>query len=163
MMPEDAYISHKTSTRLRVRVPSRRRDTAWFARVKERLSSLSGVDAVNVNDLSGSILIVHRLAGIKSILAAAKKQGLFQIARPNARNPVTLRKGIAEGIRTVNRRVTAVTGGQVDLWDVAFLGLAGFGVYQLLRGNIAAPMWYTVAWYAFNVYMKANAGDVASE
>lgn len=162
MLP-DAYISHRTPTRLRVRVPSRKRDLAWFVRAKDLLSALPEVEAVDVNELSGSILIVHHRKDVESLLAAAKKQGIFGIARPDARKPVTLRQGITEGFRTVNRRVSGATGGRADLWDVAFLGVAGIGVYQLLRGNIAAPMWYTAFWYAFGIYMKGQSGDVSGE
>jgi hypothetical protein len=144
-------------------VPSRKRDLEWFVRAKDRLGAIAGVEAVDVNELSGSILIMHHQADVGQILAAAKKLGLFRIARPEDRKPVTLRQGIAAGFRTVNRRVTSATGGSADLWDVAFLGLAGFGVYQLFRGNVTAPMWYIAFWYAFNIFMKAESGDAAGE
>jgi hypothetical protein len=144
-------------------VPSRKRDLAWFVRAKDRLAEITGVEAVDVNELSGSILIVHDLRDTGNLIAAAKKQGLFQITRPEARRPATLRQEVAQGFRTVNRRVSGATGGYADLWDVAFLGLAGVGVYQLLRGNIAAPMWYTAFWYAFGIYMKGQSGDVSGE
>jgi len=160
MLPE-AYIIHQTPMRLRFRVKSRKRDLAWFSHVKERLSSMSGVDSVDVNELSGSILIIHHRKDIRQFLAAAKKQGLFQIARTESRTPVTLRQGLAEGFQTVNRRVKTATGGLADLWDVAFFGLAGFGIYQILRGNIGAPLWYTAFWYAFNIYMKSLPGDTS--
>ncbi|HET6488748.1 MAG TPA: hypothetical protein VFG28_03215 [Syntrophales bacterium] len=162
MLP-DAYISHRTPTRLRVRVPSRKRDLAWFIQARDRLAEIAGVEAVDVNELSGSILIVHGQMDIGTLLAAAKKQGLFQITRPEARKTATLRQDIANGFRTVNRRVSGATGGYADLWDVAVLGLAGAGVYQLLRGNIAAPMWYTAFWYAFGIYIRGQSADVSSK
>ena len=162
-MLTDAYISHRTPTRLRIRVPSRKRDPAWFSQAKERLAEIAGVEAVDVNELSGSILIVHDLQDIGTLLVAAKKQGLFQITRPEAQKKATLRQDVAKGFSTVNRRVSSATGGYADLWDVAVLGLAGAGVYQLLRGNIAAPMWYTAFWYAFGIYMKGQSGDGSGE
>jgi hypothetical protein len=144
-------------------VPSCKRDLAWFAQVKDRLAEIPGVEAVDVNELSGSILIVHDQTDIETLLAVAKKQGLFQIARPEARRKATLRQDVAEGFRTVNRRVSGATGGYADLWDVVFLGLAGAGVYQLLRGNIAAPMWYTAFWYALGIFAKGQSGDVSGD
>jgi hypothetical protein len=142
-------------------VPSRKRDVAWLVQAKGRLAALPDVEAVDVNELSGSILIVHRLKDIGTLLAVAKEQGIFEITRPKAHKPMTLRQSIGAGFRTVNRRVSGATGGYADLWDVAVLGLAGAGVYQLLRGNIAAPMWYTAFWYAFGFYARANSGSVS--
>lgn len=162
MLP-DAYISHRTSTRLRIRVPSRKRNLAWLIQAKDRLSALPDVEAVDVNELSGSILIVHRLQDIGTLLAAAKAQGIFEINRPKNRKPVTLRQSISAGFQTVNRRVHGATGGYADFWDVAVLGLAGAGIYQMLRGNFAAPMWYTAFWYAFGIYMRAPSRDVSGE
>jgi hypothetical protein len=148
---------------LRVRVPSRRRDLAWFTETGKKLAVLSGVEAVDISELSAGILIVHRRGEIDSLLAAVQEQGLFRIAAAESRKPATLRQGIAAGFRTVNRRVGSATGGSADLWDVVFLGLAGFGVYQLFRGNVTSPMWYIAFWYAFNIYMKAESGDASGE
>ena len=45
MVPE-ARIVHRIAGRMRVRVPSRRGDPAYFSTVEETLRSLNGVDCV---------------------------------------------------------------------------------------------------------------------
>jgi hypothetical protein len=47
------------------------------------------------------------------------------------------------------------TGGWLDLPGMAFLLLLGIGIYQIRRGNIGLPPWYTAFWYAFGVYTKS--------
>lgn len=42
-----------------------------------------------------------------------------------------------------------------DLPGMAFLTLLGVGIYQLVRGNFAAPPWYTAFWYAMGIFTKS--------
>ena len=58
MVPE-ARIVHRIAGRMRVRVPSRRGDPAYFATVEETLRSLNGVERVEADPLTGGILILH--------------------------------------------------------------------------------------------------------
>ena len=57
--PEDTYLSHVSKGRLRLRIPSKKRDTAFFSGLQAVLSAVPGLDQVKVNPLSGSLLILH--------------------------------------------------------------------------------------------------------
>jgi hypothetical protein len=43
------------------------------------------------------------------------------------------------GIARLDGAVKGATGGQVDLWGLAFAGLVAGGVVQLSRGRVAGP------------------------
>jgi hypothetical protein len=42
----------------------------------------------------------------------------------------------------------------VDVEVIVFLLLVGFGIYDLLRGDLRRPAWYTAFWYASEVFNK---------
>ena len=54
-----AYVLHRTATRLRIRVPGRRHDHAFFDNLRRKLTEHDEVLAVEVNTLTASVLIVH--------------------------------------------------------------------------------------------------------
>ena len=58
-LPPDAYISHATSGRFRIRVPSKKGDAAFFQSLKELGGNFPNIHEVSVNPVSGSILIKH--------------------------------------------------------------------------------------------------------
>src|SRR5260370_39390966 len=50
-----ARISHFTPRRLRIKVPEKRRDTAFFDTVAERLATWDSVERVETNPLTASV------------------------------------------------------------------------------------------------------------
>src|SRR5262249_38350679 len=58
-MPDlpSARIAHFTPRRLRIRVPEKRRDAAFFDFVQNRLAAWDSVERVETNPLTASILI----------------------------------------------------------------------------------------------------------
>jgi hypothetical protein len=56
---DQAHIVHRTATRLRLRVPARKLDHAYFRDLKVRLAGCPGVRSVEPNPLTGSVLIAH--------------------------------------------------------------------------------------------------------
>jgi len=54
-LPE-ARVCHLTTGRLRLRVPEKRRDNAFFRTVEQRLAGWDNVDRVEVNPLTASVL-----------------------------------------------------------------------------------------------------------
>jgi hypothetical protein len=47
-----------------------------------------------------------------------------------------------------------MTGGELDIPSVFFAALLISGIYQIARGNMAAPAWYTAFWYAFGIFSR---------
>jgi hypothetical protein len=144
-----ARITHFTTRRLRIRVPEKRRDTAFFSLVVERLGAWDNVERVETNPLTGSILIyftdAHRL-----FAEATAKNDLFEIdfdavdAGPG--EPIVTRRAV-ESFQTADNALRRWTQNQVDMRSVLFLLLLAGGTYQLLRRQVAAPA-PTLLWYA---------------
>lgn len=153
MLPA-ASISHRASRRLRVKVHSRKGNGEYFAQVKEELAGQPGVERVEVNPLTGSVLVLHDLED-KEIADYAEGKGLFKVEMRNSR-PKALSRQVMKSFGDIDRKIKRFTGGEVDLPEATFITLLGMGLYEIGRGNIMAPAWYTAFWYAFNVFLKAR-------
>jgi hypothetical protein len=157
----EALVSHSLPTRLRIKIPSRKRDAAYFAAVQEGLSSCPGVTRVEVNPLVGSVL-VHYSGDAKSLAAHAKARRLFHVKAGKARRRSIMGE-VAATFGTYNSQLKKMTGGELDLASLVFLSLVVSGVYQILRGNLTAPAWYTAFYYALGVFSHNRPVDEFDE
>ena len=136
-----ARIGHLTSGRLRIKIPDRRRDEAFFRTVAARLASWHSVERVEVNPLTASVLV--HFSDLAALLAEnAEKNDLFAVALDDpaiTAPPPSLTEQAAEGFAAADRAMRRWTAGTADLRGSVFLLLLAGGIYQLLRGNIAAP------------------------
>jgi hypothetical protein len=115
-----APIEHQIPGRMRLRVPARRGDRAFFAMVEERLRAAPGVRRLHADPRTGGILILHD-GDPGPALALAREQALFDAtARAMAAAP----PGRARQARNLP-----------DPLAVAALGFAGLGFYQAARGR----------------------------
>jgi len=57
-MLTEAFISHSTSERLRVKVPGKKGDASYFSALASRFSGLPGVRHVEANPITGSVLLL---------------------------------------------------------------------------------------------------------
>ena len=155
MIP-DAFITHRMAGRLRLRVPSRKGDLVYFASVRDALSSVKGVDSIEVSPMTGSVLM--RMSAPFEAIDAARPADLFNVVEaPQAAEGATgLQTSVSALFGSIDDRIKSVTGKGVDLAGLAFLGLVAAGIYQIARGNFTAPAWYTAFWYAFGVFGKSG-------
>lgn len=152
--PPSAYVSHRTRDRLRLKVPERRHDAAYFDRLKAQLLRYPGVTAVVVNPLTASALVHYdgRPGALVPALGdGATRTDLFVLAGPDADQPAQRESSLLSSVRRrvseFDQELRSWSGGSLDLRSTVFLGLATMGVVQLLRGNVAAPA-ITLLWYA---------------
>lgn len=162
-MASDASITHNMEGRLRIRVPSKKRDEPYFAAVKDVLSAVEGVDEVEVTPQTGSVLVFHH-TDTEAITQAGASKDLFKInPAPEVRNTM-LHDSVSAQVGKINDRIKELSEGGVDLRGLAFIALLGTGIYQIARGNFTAPAWYTAFWYALGLFGKtANNGNSASK
>ena len=162
MVPE-ARIVHRIAGRMRVRVPSRRGDPAYFSIVEETLRGLTGVERVEADPLTGGILILHSI-GPAAIVDYAAQKGLFLAKEEEAkkRGGTVLHDVLGAPFGSFSRRIRAFTGNAADLSGLAVLALLTVGVYQIARGNFGAPAWYTAFWYALGIFNKSDSGKEAA-
>jgi hypothetical protein len=161
-----ARISHFTARRLRIKVPAKRRDTAFFNTVADRLATWESVDSVETNPLTASILI--RFSDPERLFVeAVEKNDLFDIdfdaAFAQRSVPVVTRVAVGS-FETADSAVRRWTENQIDMRSLLFLCLFAGGVIQLLRGRLATPA-PTLLWYAGDLLglWHAAPGDGAVE
>jgi hypothetical protein len=159
MIPE-AVLSHTTPGRLRVKVPSRKGDAAYFSVLKEHFAHFEGVKQVEANALTSSVLLIHS-ADLKALAAFAEEHALFKLRKLGPQASSFSGK-FAGAFSDFDRRVKRLTGSELDVPGVAFVTLLGFGIYEIGRGNFTAPAWYTAFWYALNILLK-SLPDTAQE
>jgi hypothetical protein len=153
MIP-DAYIRHRTDHRLRIIIPSKKKDHEYFRTLHQHLSGKQGIETIEVNPLTGSVLIAHNLDA-DALVAEAQASSLFALKRPVPDQP-TLHKTVKKHFKGFDDRINGLTGGYHNISTLAFLGFAGIGIYQIARGNFTAPAWYTAFWYALNLFLKSD-------
>ena len=116
-----AQVAHRIPHRLRVHIPSRKGDQAYFHRVSERLGGQPFVRFVRVSPRTGSITIEHD-AHAQEVARLARELEVFDL--PEAAVAHVLAERLAG--RVVGIEPTSAVSA----------GLAGMGVYQALRGNL---------------------------
>jgi hypothetical protein len=146
------YICHSSSGRLRIRVPDRKRDDQFFFSVEQVFHKSGQVASVQVRPLTASILLTGEQVAPDVIDRIGAKNKLFQLSAPEPKESIS-NKLIAPMDR-LNRNVQQFTGGEVDMQDVLFLLLVGFGLYGLIKGDLRRPAWYTAFWYAAELFRK---------
>ena len=152
MIPE-AIVCHSTTGRYRVKVPSRKGDAAYFSNLKDHFAHLEGVKEVEPNALTGSIVFTQA-ADLEAISVFAEEHSLFRLIKSESGTPA-LSRNVVKSFRDFDKRVKRFTGNELDVPGVAFLTLLGFGIYEISRGNFAAPAWYTAFWYSLNIFLKS--------
>jgi hypothetical protein len=160
MLPA-AKVSHQSSKRLRIKIPSQKGDWDYFHSLGKKLVKYQDFDVLQLNPVTGSVLFLDERLDVAGIEAYARENGLFDLRR-TAERAVPLSRRIAEPLIGTSSFLSRTTGGVVDLPGAAFLLLLGIGLYEIVRGNFRTPPWYTAFWYAFGVFTKSLA-DMASK
>lgn len=155
MIP-DAYITHWSKQRLRIRIPAEKKNPSYFAILRESLSRLPGVQQVEVNPVTGSVLL-HHVTELDEIADHAARQEMFLLQVPPLA-PKQLSRRVALNFNALNDSVKRWTGGELDIPTLAFVTLLGLGGYQISRGRFQAPAWYTAFWYGMNIFLKGLPG-----
>ncbi len=157
MIPE-AHVSHRMTRRLRIRIPSKKGDISYFSNLREQVSKWPDVDGVTVNSQIGSVLIVYT-GKTQNIVKLAKNNGLFQLKQVG-RGRTTLFERVAEIFGTYNSNLKQITDGEVDIPTLVFLSLLISGIWQIARGSVAMPAWYTAFYYALGVFTRAQVDEL---
>lgn len=160
----EAQISHVLPGRVRLKIPSRRGDPAFFAETAQRLEQCDGVNEVRATPVTASLLIMHATS-LEAIAAWASQQQLFSLrsgpaaagSQPRPHDPAiwrTMRPAAPDLQKQQDRRARIVS-----------TSLVGLGALQTIRGQIFAPA-ITLFWYAYDVARgrpSAAAGTISSE
>jgi Heavy metal associated domain 2 len=147
-----ASVTHHMNGRLRIRIPSQRRNAVYFSALQEKLARCAGVQALQVNPLTAGVLIQHQ-GDMEIIRRFAEENQLFILSR-EASLHLPVARQISNEFASLDERLSRATGGKLDIASAAFLGLTCAGLFQLLRRHIWPPG-FTLLWYAASVLPKA--------
>jgi len=141
--------AHFMPGRVRLRVPSLAENGTGAALVQEKLPAIQGVQSVELNPATGSVLIVYREDEIRPELLFAAVVRLMNLDAELKRmpQPVVTRE-LRELLGSVNRMVYDRTGGLIDLWSAGLILLAAIGLQRLwAQGMRAFPAGLTLVWW----------------
>jgi hypothetical protein len=144
-MPDlpEGHVCHLTNGRVRVKIPEKRRDEAFFNTVRERLGSWSSIEAVEVNPLTASVLVHFRDLGALFAENAMKNELFtidFEALKAEREGP---RRSLTAWARQrwidADNLLRRYTDGNADIRSAAFLIAVVGALVQLSRGQIAPP------------------------
>ncbi len=148
-----AFLRHKLDGRVRIKIPSKKKNVSYFLVLKEHIYQCRGVKSVNINPTTGSVLI--HFTNFEELIIFLNKSNLL-ILKDNQNAPLEFYETVSSTFSELDKLMLKVTGGKINLGSLAFLYLAIAGIYQVSIGNLAAPAWYTAFWYAWNVFSKSQ-------
>ena len=156
MIP-DAHVSHGMARRLRIKIPSKKGDVSYFSTLRERLASCPGIEEIRVNPQTASALISYE-CDRKALVEFARENDLFLLKR-STRRQKSLFGNVSDTFQSYNQDLRKLTGGEVDIPSLIFLSLLISGIWQIGRGNVAMPAWYTAFYYALGVLTRAQVDE----
>jgi hypothetical protein len=151
-LPE-ARIAHATPNRVRLKIPAKRHDEAFFRVVEQRLAGWQNIERVEVNPVTASILVHFSDPAALVREAINGNNDLFRIVYPEQQEHGSAPPLLARLQKTAaaaDGSLRQWTGGNLDLRTAIFTVLLVGGLQQLAQGNVAAPA-ATLLWYAATV------------
>jgi hypothetical protein len=159
MIPE-AVIVHSSTGRLRIKIPSQRGNLQALKSCGDVLAACSGVLSIEVNPVTGSVLLIHQTT-VDEIAGYARSQTLFTLeGKKVTKEPSgSLRKDLGSAFSSFDRQIQKLTDGELDLNGFATAALIVAGTAQLVTGNGVAIPWFAAYWYAFHLYTRSKEGE----
>lgn len=148
-LPE-AFISHRSLHRIRLKITSQRGNSGYFWNLRDKLLGLQQFEELTVNALTGSVLMVDDNLEVEAIDSYAKSHQLFKVTTQKI-NPSPLAHQAVDPIKKLNQLIKAYSNGYADLTSVLFVLLTALGIYDIVRGKPKRPPWYTAFWYAIGI------------
>ena len=153
-LPE-AYIRHQSTRRIRIKIASRKGNAGYFDRCRNTLERFRSFERMEVNLLTGSILVVGENVDIDALAEYGKTQRLFNLRDRNS-SPAPMTRQLVSRLENLSTGINRLSLGEMDLAGILLLLLLISGFAELLRGKIRMPPWYTAFWYAFGIYQLAS-------
>jgi hypothetical protein len=151
----DAHVKHSMPGRIRLQIPDRKHDPAYFARVGQKLTEMDGVQSVRTDSQTGSILINHE-RDLDAIRSFAEQHKLFSLIVTTA-TAVVLADKLTDRVGNLDQGLIHFTRGQVDLKSAVVLALAAGAAIQVLRKQVLPPA-FTLVWTAIALIWPGNGG-----
>ena len=146
------HCVHSSLERIRLRVKEKQGDEVYFGHVLQTLRAAFPKAQVEINPWTGSVLCIGAV-GFENLARAGWENNLFQVSGLPPK--MTATQAVHHGVAEMNATIRRSSSGGIDLTSLVFLTLIGTGIYQVIRGNVGLPPWYTAFWYALGVCTKS--------
>ena len=170
---EGIRVVHAIPGRIRLKVAQVRENPALAGEIQTRLAAVRGIRQVEVNSLTGSVLVLYEaqntassdaLGALAEPLTALfpgfdlKDSAAGQPPSTNGASPApSLAGGLASFFSVLNSGVHQVTGGNADLKILLPLALFLFSVRGLLVSEkLTFPTWYDLFWFSLGTFFMLN-------
>ena len=159
--PPFAYIKHQLPGRVRLKIPQKRGDFRYFARLAGLFADCTDITQLQLNPSAASILICHGTeTQFLNITEFAQTNGLFTIIEQPEEETFTIPylpipKLTSTGLNRLDESLMDFSQGRLDGRSLLFLALIGLAVRQMAKGHIMGPA-STLLWYAFSVLKAEN-------
>jgi hypothetical protein len=190
-MGSSAHIVHHIPGRLRLKVPGAKGNAVFMDQVQAALGSVDGVRAIEVNPVTGSVLVHYDPEAFENfhdnVHEHATRNNLFavQAAKPEKRTPPKLTevdeavdaleeeaqylaarshtaRVIVDFLHDLDLNVKKYSRNTVDLKVLVPLGLA-FYTIAVMELAAATPMWATLGLFSFNHFLELHAAPQAED
>lgn len=169
---EDVKVVHAIPGRIRIKASKVKENPALAAEIQKRLVAARGVQRVEVNPVTGSVLVFYdagEVAPLDSLFTLSESFTLlfpgfdvreFEVQLAPFRNGSGSASSVAGSISaffgTFNVTVGKATGG-IDLKVLLPLTLFFFGIRGLLVSEKTLfPTWYDLLWFSFASFLMLN-------
>jgi copper chaperone CopZ len=156
-------VTHHLPHRTRIRVPRRHRQAPTFKKIQDRLVKVPGVQSVEVNERTGSVLVHHdtkddTLDLINSAVAEVAAEIFEVVAADEFPAVSTLAAYLRNRVRNLNSSVSQATEHKLDLRSAVPIFLLGASVVRFIQekswwGEVPA---FVLFYYAWDSFIKLN-------
>lgn len=175
-MPRPCHVVHRLPGRIRLKAPGAKGDHAFFAQVRGLISALDGVHAVEVNPVTGSV-IVHYDKNEHAIEARLEQafqdeSTLLSMVLPQMREVERIARfvesdvailakrsrigaALMHAIKAFNLQIKRATGNTVDLPLLLPLAFAGTSLY-FADGKRDPLLWIMLLYVSFHTFVTLH-------
>ncbi len=137
----EARIVHAIPGRLRLRISERRGDAVFWDALPRQFGQCPGVVAVSVKPATGSVVLTTGpTVRPDSIIQYAREWLELEISYPLVPRHPSVADTVAAGLGGLDRGLTGLSNGLIDLRSLLFLALVILIVRQVKRGHWSGPV-----------------------
>jgi hypothetical protein len=179
-------VAHATRGRVRLKIPAAKRNPDLLNQIKIAFECIPGIDAIEVRQNSGSILIFYDpdhhpdIASLFVSLSQTTDAPVDMAPHAAAHRPPPTKvdeltgsieaeaeylaehsavaRSVVEMVKQLDRQLKRSTGNNVDLKIMIPIILAGFTFLEI-GAAAATPMWVTLAIFSMNHFVELHAHD----
>jgi hypothetical protein len=162
-------LKHAIRGRVRLQIRAIKGEPALCREVEKQLAPLKVIRHVEVNPVTGSVLVMYDPADAVAIAEVGRMMipGLDLVGMSSSDGGAdadgSLADAVANFVRHTNEKVGAATG-DVDLRFLVPVSLFFGGIVRLIASKkLITPAWYDFLWFAFGTYFTLNRGVAPEE